>query len=353
MAHLHAYGELCPSAKGILHLGATSCFVTDNTDLILIREALTLVRDGLAAVIAALAGFAKRHRSLATVGFTHFQPAQLTTVGKRGRLWCYDFVLDLHEVEQRLATLRFPRAKGTTGTQASFLVLFDGDHDKVRRLDLLVAKKMGFDSVYPVSGQTYSRKIDSQVLDALSGIGQSAQKLGTDLRLLAHCHELEEPFETDQVGSSAMPFKRNPMGSERCAAWVVSSAPCRSWLRRAAAAQWLERSLDDSAIRRLDLPQAFLGVDGLLRLALNISDGLVVHEEVIRRNVAAVLPYLATEPLLMAAVNRGGDRQALHEHIRVHSHEVSKALRGLTPKTISWTDFESMRDSRTYPSRKC
>lgn len=324
MAHIHAFGEVCPKAKDIIHLGATSCFVTDNADLLLMREALSHIRDGLVAVIKAVARFARRYRALATVGFTHFQPAQLTTVGKRACLWCHDFVLDFHEVEHRLSTLRFRGAKGTTGTQASFLVLFGGDHEKVRKLDHLVARKMGFDTVYPVTGQTYSRKIDSQILDALSGIGQSAQKFGADLRLLAHRQELEEPFETDQVGSSAMPYKRNPMRAERMCSLgrFVSVLPAMA--AQTAASQWLERTLDDSAIRRLEIPQAFLAADATLRLALNISKGLVIHEEVIRRNVAAALPYMATEPILMAAVQKGGDRQALHERIRVLSHEATE-----------------------------
>jgi adenylosuccinate lyase len=327
MAHIHTYGEACPGARDIIHLGATSCYVTDNTDLLLMRDGLRLVRDRLVGVIEALARFAYEWRNLATLGFTHFQPAQLTTVGKRAILWCYDFLLDLQELEHRLDTLRFRGVKGTTGTQASFLALFRGDHEKVRRLDELVARKMGFAAVYPVTGQTYSRKVDSQILDALSGLCQSAHKFGTDLRLLAHRQEVEEPFEAEQVGSSAMAYKRNPMRAERMcgiarfvSALVVSTA-------QTAATQWLERTLDDSANRRLSLPQAFLGADGVLRLALNIAGGLVVHPEVIRRNCRQALPYMATENILMAAVARGGDRQLLHERIRQHSLAVAEQLK--------------------------
>ncbi len=326
-AHIHTYGEAAPAARDIIHLGATSCYVTDNTDLLLVRDALHLIRDRLVGVIDALARFAARWRDQVTLGFTHFQPAQPTTVGKRACLWCYDFVLDLHEIEHRLETLRFRGVKGTTGTQASFLTLFRGDHDRVRELDRLVAGKMGFDAVYPVTGQTYSRKVDSQVLDALSGVAQSAHKYGTDLRLLAHRQEVEEPFETSQVGSSAMAYKRNPMRAERMCglARFVSSLSVSAV--QTAATQWLERTLDDSVNRRLTLPQAFLATDGVLRLALNVSNGLVVHPRVIERNVSEALPYLATENILMAAVARGGDRQALHERIRQHSQAVTAALK--------------------------
>jgi adenylosuccinate lyase len=327
MAHVHTYGEVCPAARDVIHLGATSCYVTDNTDLILMREGLGLLRDRLVGAIDVLASFAARWRDLATLGFTHFQPAQPTTVGKRACLWCYDFILDLHEIERRISTLRFRGVKGTTGTQASFLALFRGDHDKVRRLDELVARKMGFDNVYPVTGQTYSRKIDSQVLDALSGLCQSAHKFGTDLRLLAHRQEVEEPFEAEQVGSSAMAYKRNPMRAERTcglARFVMSLAVSAA---QTAATQWLERTLDDSVNRRLTLPQAFLGTDGVLRLVLNVAGGLVVHPDVVRHNLEQVLPFMATENLLMAAVARGGDRQELHEVVRRHSHAVSAALK--------------------------
>ncbi len=327
MAHIHTLSEVAPAARDILHLGATSCYVTDNADLLLMREGLNLVRDRLAAVIAALASFAEKWRDLPTVGFTHFQPAQLTTVGKRACLWCYDFVLDLEEAAQRIANLRFRGVKGTTGTQASFLALFHGDHGKVRELDQRVATKMGFDKVYPVTGQTYTRKVDSQVLDTLSGIGQSAHKFGTDLRLLAHRQEVEEPFESKQVGSSAMAYKRNPMRAERMCglARFLISLPANA--AQTAATQWLERTLDDSANRRLSIPQAFLATDAVLRLALNIAQGLVVNPQFITENVARVLPYMATENILMAAVKEGGDRQQLHERIRQHSHAVTAALK--------------------------
>jgi adenylosuccinate lyase len=326
------------------------------------REGLGLLRDRLVGVIDALARFAERWRDLPTLGFTHFQPAQLTTVGKRTCLWCYDFLLDLHEIEHRLETLAFRGAKGTTGTQASFLTLFRGDHEKVRQLDRLVAQKMGFDRVYPVTGQTYSRKVDSQVLDALSGVGQSAQKFGTDLRLLAHRQEVEEPFEADQVGSSAMAYKRNPMRAERMCglARFVGSLPASA--AQTAATQWLERTLDDSVNRRLTLPQGFLGTDGVLRLALNLAGGLVVNPEVIARNVAAALPYMATETLLMEAVAGGGDRQLLHERIRLYSHAVTAALKAGAARNdlldrleadpaFQGVDFHVLRDQAQFVGR--
>ncbi len=332
MAHIHAYGEVCPTARGIIHLGATSCYVTDNTDLLLMREGLGLLRDRLVGVIDALADFAAGHRDLATLGYTHYQPAQLTTVGKRACLWCHDFVLDLEELEHRLATLRFRGAKGTTGTQASFLTLFQGDHDKVRQLDHLVARKMGFEEVYPVTGQTYSRKIDSQVLDVLSGLAQSAHKLGTDLRLLAHDQEIDEPFEKEQDGSSAMAYKRNPVRSERMcglARFVISLSTSTA---QTAAVQWMERTLDDSVNRRLVLPQAFLADDGILRLALNISRGMQVNPEVIRKRVEEFLPYMVTENLMMDAVARGADRQKVHKVVRDHSQEVTARLKEGAPR---------------------
>src|SRR5262249_6974186 len=285
-----------------LHLGATGCVVTHNTDLCLMRDGLLQIRDQLVGVIDALARFALRWKDLPTLGFTHFQPAQLTTVGKRACLWCYDFVLDLQEIEHRLQTLRFRGVKGTTGTQASFLALFRGDQEKVRRLDELVAQKMGFEQVYAVTGQTYTRKVDSKIVDTLSGLCKSAHKYGTDLRLLAHLQEIEEPFEAGQVGSSAMAYKRNPMRAERMCSLARFVFSLAVGAAQTAATQWLERTLDDSAIRRLSLPQAFLAADGVLRLALNISRGLVVNRQVIARNVAEALPYVATENLLMAAV---------------------------------------------------
>ncbi len=327
MAHVHAYGDVCPAARPIIHLGATSCFVTDNADLILLRDALQLVRDRLAGVIDCLGRFAARHRDLACLGFTHFQPAQPTTVGKRACLWAYDFVLDLEEVEQRLARLKARSAKGTTGTQASFLKLFDGDHAKVRRLETLVAEKMGFEQCYAVTGQTYPRKVDSQVLDALSGIAQSAHKMATDLRLLAHRKEVEEPFEREQIGSSAMAYKRNPMRSERICSLARFVISLQSSTAITAATQWLERTLDDSANRRLVLPQAFLAIDAVLVLCRNVTDGLVVYPRVIARNLAAELPFMATENVLMAAVAAGGDRQTLHERIRQHSQAAAEQVK--------------------------
>lgn len=319
MAHIHALGDVAPQSRSIVHLGATSCFVTDNTDLLLMREALGMIRDRLVGVIDALATFAEKWKSLPTVGYTHFQPAQLTTVGKRATLWCYDFVLDLREVVHRIDSLKFRGAKGTTGTQASFLALFHGDHDKVRQLDLLVARKMGFADVLPVTGQTYTRKFDSQVLDVLSGIAQSAHKFGNDLRLLAHEQEMEEPFQADQIGSSAMAYKRNPMRAERICSLARFVMGLPAIAAQNAATQWFERTLDDSASRRLVLPQAFLGTEAVLRLVLNVVPGLQVHSAIISRNVSKSLPFMATENILMAGVARGGDRQHLHERIRQHS----------------------------------
>ena len=319
MAHVHTYGEAAPEARAIIHLGATSCYVTDNTDLILIREGLVDIRDRLVGAIDALATFAERWRSLPCLGYTHFQPAQLVTVGKRATLWCLELAMDLEEVEHRLSGLKFLGVKGTTGTQASFLALFDGDHDKVEALDRLVANAFSFEHIYPVSGQTYSRKVDAQVLDALGGIAQSAHRFGSDLRLLAHEREVEEPFEPSQIGSSAMAYKRNPMRAERmCSiARFVMAQPAVA--AQTAATQWLERTLDDSAARRLVIPQAFLGVDALLSLYLNVAPGLVVNPAVIAARVAAELPFMATENLMMAAARAGGDRQDLHEAIRTHS----------------------------------
>lgn len=327
MAHIHTLGEVAPRSRDIVHLGATSCYITDNADLILMREGLGRVRDRLVGVIDTLARFAERWQDLPTLGYTHYQPAQLTTVGKRATLWCYDFVLDLEEVERRLAGLKFRGAKGTTGTQASFLELFRGDHAKVRRLDALVAEKMGFDATYVVTGQTYSRKVDSQVLMALAGVAESAHKCATDLRLLAHEREIDEPFEAEQVGSSAMAYKRNPMRSERICSLARFVLGLPAVAAHTTATQWLERTLDDSAARRLYIPQAFLGTDAVLRLMLNVAAGLQVNEAVIARNAANALPFMATENLLMAAVTRGGDRQELHERIRRHSHEATAQLK--------------------------
>ncbi|HEV7282544.1 MAG TPA: adenylosuccinate lyase [Pirellulaceae bacterium] len=316
MAHVHAYGERCPGAAGIIHLGATSCYVTDNADLLLIRESLTLLARRLATVIGLLGDFAKRHRDLPCLAYTHLQPAQPTTVGKRATLWAYDLVLDLEEIERRLATLKARSAKGTTGTQASFLELFHGDHAKVRELERRIATKMGFAESYAVTGQTYTRKVDAQIVDSLSGLAQSAHKMATDLRLLSSWRELDEPFEEKQIGSSAMAYKRNPMRSERVcglARFVISlqSSPANT-----VATQWMERTLDDSANRRLVLPQAFLAVDAILVLLQNVAAGMTVNPAIVAKRLAEELPFMATENLLMAAVEAGGNRQDLHEVIR-------------------------------------
>lgn len=327
MAHVHAYGDQCPDAKAIIHLGATSCFITDNADLILMREALRMVAARLAAVIDRLATFAETHRALPCLGFTHLQPAQPTTVGKRCCLWIYDLVLDLEAVEHRLATLKARSTKGTTGTQASFLQLFGGDHAKVRQLEKRVAKDIGFDDVYPVTGQTYPRKVDSQIVDVLSGIAQGLHKTATDLRLLANRKEVEEPFEADQIGSSAMAYKRNPMRSERICALTRFVMSLQSSTAATAATQWLERTLDDSANRRLVIPQAFLAIDASLVLMQNIAEAMVVYPKTIAKNLAAELPFMATEAILMAAVTAGGDRQELHESIRRHSQAAAMRVK--------------------------
>ncbi|QGJ71673.1 Adenylosuccinate lyase [Planctomycetales bacterium 10988] len=319
MAHVETFGEACPEAKGIIHLGATSCFVTDNTDLILLKEGLQMLVGRLAAVIDRLADFALRYKDLPCLGFTHLQPAQPTTVGKRASLWLYDFIMDLEEMEYRLAKLKCRGVKGTTGTQASFLRLFHGDAEKVEQLDQLVARKLGFAESFPVTGQTYSRKIDSQIMEVLSGVAQSAHKMGNDIRILQSRNELEEPFEIKQVGSSAMAYKRNPMRSERvCSlARFVMSLPQNT--AATIATQWMERTLDDSANRRLVLPQGFLALDAILMICQNIASGLVVYPQVITKHLEEQMPFMATENFLMAAVEAGGDRQALHETIREQS----------------------------------
>lgn len=327
MAHVHTYGDLCPDARGIIHLGATSCYVTDNTDLILIREGLELVRNRLVSVIDQLARFAQQYRAQPCLGFTHLQPAQPTTVGRRACLWAYDLVQDLEDLEHRLATLKARSTKGTTGTQASFLELFDGDHKKVRQLEKLVAKKMGFDATYAVTGQTYSRKVDAQVLDVLAGVAASAHKAASDLRLLASRKEVEEPFEKHQIGSSAMAYKRNPMRSERICGLARFVLSLQTSPNQTLATQWMERTLDDSANRRLVLPQAFLAIDALLILYQNITNGLVVYPRVIEKHLREELPFMATENILMAAVAAGGDRQELHELIRQHSHAAAAVVK--------------------------
>lgn len=319
MAHVHTYGERCPDAKAIIHLGATSCFVTDNSELVMIRESLEHVRVRLVSVIDHLASFAKENRDLPCLGFTHLQPAQPTTVGKRATLWCYDLILDLEEIEYRLEKLRFRGVKGTTGTQATFLRLFKGDHAKVDELDRRVTEKMGFNDCYAVTGQTYSRKVDAQVLSVLSGIGQSAHKAGNDIRILQNRKELEEPFEKNQIGSSAMAYKRNPMRSERMCSLARFAISLTSNAEDTAATQWMERTLDDSANRRLSLPQSFLAIDAVLILYRNIVDGMVVYPKVIEKHLNEELPFMATEEILMAGVEAGGDRQDLHQHILDHS----------------------------------
>jgi adenylosuccinate lyase len=327
MAHLASFGALCPAAKPILHWGATSAFVQDNGDLILMREGLDLVRKGLVNALDALARFARESKDLATLGYTHLQPAQPTTVGKRATLWAQDFLFDLEDVERVMQTLPFRGVKGTTGTQASFHVLFKGDHGKVRRLDEIVTKKAGFRKSVGVSGQTITRKQDSRVAAALSGVAQSAAKFGNDLRLLQHMGEVEEPFEVSQVGSSAMPYKRNPMRAERIcgiARFAIAAAQNPAYT---AATQWFERTLDDSSNRRLAMPELFLAIDGIVQLVVNVAKGLVVHPKVVERNLRRELPFLATETILMEAVRAGGDRQDLHERIRVHARAAADRLK--------------------------
>ncbi len=327
MSHVYAYGEQCPKAKGIIHLGATSCYVGDNTDLILMSEALTLVKKKLVNVMAKLADFAMEYKDLPTLGFTHFQPAQPTTVGKRATLWLMELKLDYDDLCYVLSTISLRGAKGTTGTQASFLELFDGDHEKVKEVDRRVAKKMGFSSSYPVCGQTYSRKVDSRVLNVLAGIAQSAHKFSNDIRLLQHLKEIEEPFEKKQIGSSAMAYKRNPMRSERIASlanFVMSNTMNPMLI---SSTQWFERTLDDSANKRLSIPEGFLAVDGILDLYLNVVDGLVVYPKVIEKHMMAELPFMATENIMMDAVKAGGDRQELHEKIRILSMEAGRNVK--------------------------
>ena len=319
MAHVYAYGLQCPNAKGIIHLGATSCYVGDNTDIILMREGLWLIHKKLIGVLSLLADFADAYKEMPTLAYTHLQPAQLTTVGKRASLWLYEFWMDLQELEYRISSLRLLGSKGTTGIQASFLSLFNGDSQKVRLLEQKIAVEMGFSEVVPVSGQTYSRKMDYQVLSVLSSIAQSAMKFSGDLRILQSFQEMEEPFAKQQIGSSAMPYKRNPMRCERITA--LARYVMVDCLNPAitAGTQWMERTLDDSANKRLSVPDAFLCVDGILDILLNVCDGLVVYPKVIARRVARELPFMATENILMEAVKRGGDRQELHEKLREHS----------------------------------
>lgn len=358
MAHVHAYGDVCPSARGIIHLGATSCYVTDNADLLLIRQGLELLRSKLVAVIDHLAAFATQYRDLPCLGFTHLQPAQPTTVGKRATLWCYDLVLDLQEFDYRLAQLKLRGVKGTTGTQATFLSLFQGDHAKVEALDRLVCAKLGMSASYAVTGQTYSRKVDAQVLDVLGGLSQSGHKFGTDMRLLQSRKELEEPFEKHQIGSSAMAYKRNPMRSERLCSLARFVMSLQSSAAQTMATQWMERTLDDSANRRLTIPQAFLASDAILLLYRNIVDGLVVYPKVIEHHLQEELPFMATEEILMAGVKAGGDRQDLHERIRVHSQDAARQVKeqggtnDLIARLQSDPSFAEIDVSSTLDARK-
>ena len=327
MSHVYAYGQQCPKAKGIIHLGATSCYVGDNTDIIVMSEALEIVRKKLINVIAGLAKFANNYKNQPTLAFTHFQPAQPTTVGKRATLWMQEFLMDLQDLEYVKSTLKLLGSKGTTGTQASFLELFDGDQEKIDQIDPMIAKKLGFEACYPVSGQTYSRKVDTRVLNVLAGIAASAHKFSNDIRLLQHLKEVEEPFEKTQIGSSAMAYKRNPMRSERIASlsrYVMVDAlnPAIT-----SATQWFERTLDDSANKRLSIPEGFLAIDGILDLCLNVVDGLVVYPKVIEKHMMAELPFMATENIMMDAVKAGGDRQELHERIRELSMEAGRNVK--------------------------
>jgi adenylosuccinate lyase len=327
MSHVYAYGTQCPKAKGIIHLGATSCYVGDNTDIIVMAEALKLVQKKLINVIAELAKFADEYKALPTLAFTHFQPAQPTTVGKRATLWLQEFMLDLEDLDFVLGSLKLLGSKGTTGTQASFLELFDGDHETIEKIDPMIAKKLGFENCYAVSGQTYSRKVDTRVLNVLAGIAASAHKMSNDIRLLQHLKEIEEPFEKNQIGSSAMAYKRNPMRSERIASlarfvMVDAMNPAIT-----SATQWFERTLDDSANKRLSIPEGFLAIDGILDLCLNVVDGLVVYPKVIEKRLRSELPFMATENIMMDAVKAGGDRQELHERIRELSMEAGKNVK--------------------------
>ena len=327
MSHVYAYGVQCPKAKGIIHLGATSCYVGDNTDIIVMTEALKLVKKKLVNVIAELAKFADANKALPTLAFTHFQPAQPTTVGKRATLWMQEFLMDLEDLNYVLSTMKLLGSKGTTGTQASFLELFDGDQETIDKIDPMIAAKMGFEKCYPVSGQTYSRKVDTRVLNILAGIAASAHKFSNDIRLLQHLKEVEEPFEKSQIGSSAMAYKRNPMRSERIASlsrFVMIDAMNPAIT---SATQWFERTLDDSANKRLSVPEGFLAIDGILDLCLNVVDGLVVYPKVIEKRLRSELPFMATENIMMDAVKAGGDRQELHERIRELSMEAGKNVK--------------------------
>lgn len=327
MAHIHAYGDQCPNARGIIHLGATSCYVGDNTDIVIMTEGLKIIRKKLIATIEKLSEFALKYKDMPILGLTHLQPAQLVTVGKRACLWIQDLLIDLEDIDYILSNMKLLGSKGTTGTQASFLNLFEGDHEKVKKLDKLIAEKMGFKNVFAVSGQTYTRKLDARVLNSLSNVAQSAYKFSNDMRLLQGMKEIEEPFEKKQIGSSAMAYKRNPIRTERISAlsrYVIINAlnPAIT-----ASTQWLERSLDDSANRRISIPEAFLALDSILNIYINVADGLVVYPKVIEKHIQAELPFMATENILMEAVKAGGDRQELHEKIRVHSMDAAREVK--------------------------
>jgi adenylosuccinate lyase len=363
MAHVHLFGDDAPAARGIIHLGATSAFIGDNTDLILHREALALIRARIVRTVRALARFARAHRDLPTLGYTHLQPAQPTTVGKRATLWIQDLLLDVEEIDFRLDTLRFRGVRGTTGTQASFLDLFHGEHRKVEALDRLVGERMGFLRTYGVSGQTYPRKVDAAIAGTLSGTAASVSKFGHDLRILAHLREVEEPFEEEQIGSSAMPYKRNPMRAERICALARHVITLYQDSAVTAATQWLERTLDDSANRRLSIPDGFLTLDGALVLAENVAEGLTVHPSVVARNLAEHLPFMAMETLLMHAVTRGGDRQELHERIRRHTFRAAERMKAGEPADlvsavsedaafgVSAEEFHALLDPKRFVGR--
>jgi len=362
VAHIHTYADIAPKAAPIIHLGATSCYVADNADLIIMKQAMQKIALKIATVINLLAKFAKKYRSLPALGFTHFQPAQLTTVGKRATLWCYEFAMDLDEIQHRLENLKFRGVKGTTGTQASFLALFNGNHNKVKKLDNAVTKAFGFKNSCAVTGQTYQRKIDTLIINTLASIAQSAHKLCNDVRLLANAKEIEEPFEKTQVGSSAMAYKRNPMRCERATALSRLVLSLATSPPMSAGEQWLERTLDDSANRRVIIPEAFLAVDGILEILINVTDGLVVYPKIISNRIQAELPFMATENILMAAVKTGGNRQKLHEKIRKHSQAAAEQVKKLGKKNdlierlkndpdFKKVDFEKVLKPKNYIGR--
>ena len=362
MAHVHTFGDAAPKAAGIIHLGATSCYVGDNADLIIMREGLQMLAAKTACLIDLLSKFAKKHKSMPTLGFTHYQPAQLTTVGKRATLWCYEFVMDLEEIHRRIETMPFRGVKGTTGTQASFLSLFGGNHNKVKRLDEMVSKAFSFSNRCAVTGQTYQRKIDTLVVNALASVAQSAHKMCNDVRLLANLKEMEEPFEKSQIGSSAMAYKRNPMRCERVTALSRLVLSLATSPAMTAAEQWFERTLDDSANRRISIPETFLAVDGILEILINVASGMVTYPKVIAARVNSELPFMATENIMMAAVQAGGDRQELHEIIRVHSHAAAAQVKqkGLhndlierlqNDKAFARVDFKKVMNPKDYIGR--